>query len=86
VFVPDAVLENSLQASCDGLENRIIAKDILHQIKLHLSEQQNALLYFKYNRHFSMKLIGNLFGVSEQRISQIHSETIKDIKKRWSVR
>ena len=84
VCVPKDLVENTIYLSCNGLEKRLIAKDILHQITLQLTEHQNMIMYWHYTKHFSMKLIGNLIGVSEQRISQIHSKTIEGIRQKWT--
>jgi RNA polymerase sigma factor for flagellar operon FliA len=71
--------------SGDGLESRLIAKDLLHKIKLSLSERDYKVLHLYYAGKYTMKEIGRMLGVTEARISQIHSKMIQGIREKWSL-
>lgn len=46
-----------------------------------VSLEAEVLLYLYYRRELSMGQIGQVLGVSESRISQLHGEAIRDIRR-----
>ena len=85
ICVPKDMVENTINHASDGLESRIIAKDILFKIQQHFSERECEILHMYYVKQYKMKRIGGIMGISEARVSQIHSDTIKEIREKWSL-
>ena len=83
ICVPKNLVENTINHSGDGLESRLIAKDILYKIKLWLPEREYKLLSLYYMENQTMKEISKELGVTEARISQIHSKMIPKLKSRY---
>ena len=83
ICVPKDMVEDTINCSGDGLESRLIAKDILYKIKSDLPEKEYTIIYLYHYKQYSMKLIGCMLGLSEARISQIHSRLIPELKNRY---
>ena len=83
ICVPRDMVEDTINCSGDGLESRLIAKDILHKIKSWLPETDYTIIYLYYYKRYNMKQIGALLDVSEGWVSQVHSRTINNIKSRY---
>jgi len=66
----------------DILENEKIS--LLTNLISELKENKRSVLTLYYFENLNFKEIGQVLGVSESRISQIHSETIKDLKQKMN--
>jgi RNA polymerase sigma factor for flagellar operon FliA len=72
-------------ASCDpnggdvGLENRESAQALVHAVE-RLPERERDIVALYYFKGVKFKELGRLFGVSEPRISQLHSRAMTRLK------
>ncbi len=81
VFVPD---ENNLPANghddpfdlCYRQEQR----EIVDRAAAQLPERERAVLSLYYEQDMSMRQIGNMLGIDESRVSQIHSAAIARLR------
>ncbi|QLA70377.1 RNA polymerase sigma factor FliA [Enterobacter pasteurii] len=65
----------------------VLAKDLVQQISNEikfLPKREQLLLNLYYQQELNMKEIGVLLGITETRVSQLHSQTIKRIRARLS--
>ena len=74
------MVENTVFLSGDGLEDRVVKKDLLFKAQLCLGRKYWRVIQFYYLDGLTMREIGNLIGVSEGRISQLHAEAIRRLK------
>ncbi|XTZ39326.1 RNA polymerase sigma factor FliA [Salmonella enterica] len=58
-----------------------ITKQISNEIKA-LPEREQMLLNLYYQQELNMKEVGGLLGITETRVSQLHSQTIKRLRAR----
>ena len=72
---------------CDTLESKETFDDfgeILELISFDIGKQAENMLRCYYADDLSMKEFGNLFGVSESRVSQLFTSYKQEIRQRWS--
>jgi len=68
-------ISNSLQGPVDELQAADF-KSALAQAITTLPERERLMMSLYYNEELNLKEIGEVLGVSESRVSQIHSQTI----------
>ena len=83
VYVPKDMVEDTINCSGDGLESRLIAKDILHRIKSDLPEDEYTIIYLYHYKNYNMKQIGAMLDVSEGWVSQVHTRIVDNIKSKY---
>jgi RNA polymerase sigma factor (sigma-70 family) len=81
IYVPRDMVEDTIFCSGDGLEQKLIKKDMLHKIKTWLCEDDYMIVYLYYFKQYRMKQIGSMLGVSEGWISQVHKRVINNLRK-----
>ena len=58
-----------------------LTKQISKEIR-ELPEREQMLLNLYYQQELNMKEVGSLLGITETRVSQLHSQTIKRLRAR----
>ena len=58
-----------------------LAVQISDEIK-HLPEREQTLLNLYYQQELNMKEVGYILGITETRVSQLHSQAIKRLRAR----
>jgi DNA-directed RNA polymerase specialized sigma subunit len=86
IYTPREYVENTILASCNGTEGKVIKKDILAKIPNLLTERQYKIIRLYYFNRLTMKETGKVLGITEARVSQIHSQTIRLLRKLTSER
>ncbi len=76
----DSVEDSSTGNPLEDLESREM-KEVLARLIKRLPEKARLALTLYYYERLTFKEIGKILNVSESRISQIHSETIKTLKR-----
>jgi len=66
-------LSQPLVSPLDGVENDSLKKSLAHAIT-QLPERERLVLALYYDEELNLKEIGQIIGVSESRVSQIHSQ------------
>ncbi len=56
---------------------------LLYQILLELDEKERTVLVLYYYKGFTFAQIGEMFGVTESRMCQIHTKAISRLKAKW---
>ena len=74
---------NSFVSPYDGLQRESLKKALAEAIT-QLPERERMVLALYYNEELNLKEIGLVLGVSESRISQIHSQAAARLKARLS--
>ncbi|WP_435927738.1 RNA polymerase sigma factor FliA [Dryocola sp. BD613] len=92
-------LEELQEESADGFEqpgsqheklnplNNLMIKKLINQISHEISalpEREQLLLNLYYQQDLNMKEVGALLGITETRVSQLHSHAIKRLRARLS--
>jgi RNA polymerase sigma factor for flagellar operon FliA len=83
IYVPKDMVEDTVFLSGDGLEERIIKKDLLFKARLCLNERYWEIIRLYYLKRLTMKQIGKRMSVTESRISQLHARAIECLRKRF---
>ncbi len=84
--------ENSISVTSDSEEfinphegaARDAMKQSLAQAITHLPERERMVLALYYNEELNLKEVGQILGVSESRVSQIHSQAAARLRTRMS--
>jgi DNA-directed RNA polymerase specialized sigma subunit len=84
ICVPRRFIEDSDLHCGDGLEGKLIAKDLLYKIELWLADRDYLLISLYYFGGLTMKETGRILGVTEARVSQIHSGIIDYLRDRFN--
>lgn len=69
--------------------NEVLLQDLTKQISneiKQLPEREQTLLNLYYQQDLNMKEVGVLLGITETRVSQLHSQTVKRLRARLEVR
>ena len=81
----DALLSDKQDASFDGpfhdIEQDAFQKSLANTIRT-LPEREALVLSLYYDEELNLKEIGSVIGVSESRVSQIHSQAMMRLKAR----
>jgi DNA-directed RNA polymerase specialized sigma subunit len=81
ICVPKDMVENTINLSGDGIEDRVIAKDMIHKFKLWLPEKRWRRLE-QYYHGDTLKEIADCEGVSEAAISEYNKISREKLKQR----
>jgi len=68
-------ITETLSGPVDSLQNNAFQAALAESIKT-LPERERILMGLYYNEELNLKEIGEVLGVSESRVSQIHSQTV----------
>lgn len=75
-------IASSANASCDPeytLEEKVIRQSLIEAVD-ELSEKERLVVSMYYYDELTLKEIGSVLGVTESRVSQIHSKVLKKLK------
>ena len=75
------VVLRDLLAGRDESRTRRERRDLWELVTFPLDVDQRTLLFLYYDRGLTMLKIGEIFGYSESRISQLHSEAVDEIRR-----
>jgi RNA polymerase sigma factor for flagellar operon FliA len=78
-------LEVVADPEADAPHEALSRTEILSLAKGHLSDQEIAIINFKYFNDFPMREIGELTGLSESRVCKIHARLLDRLKDRFRV-
>ena len=82
----DSALEFSageLPGPCDGFQREVFKKHLVRAIDS-LPEREKLVLALYYDEELNLREIGEVIGVSESRVSQIHSLAVMRLRSRLS--
>ena len=79
ICVPKDLVENSIYSSCDGVEAAVIQKDLVKKAILSLDGHPGLanIIVMYYAGGLKMREIGEMFGLTTQRISQLHGKAME---------
>lgn len=77
--VNDSLISSKIETPESQLENKETRKLLIEGIKS-LSEKQRQVITLYYYEELTLKEISKVLGVSESRVSQIHSNAVKILK------
>ncbi len=61
-------------------EYRVVSKELAARLTRGLNQHQRMIVLFYYFEQLTMKQIGETIGLSESRVSQLHAQTLRQIK------
>lgn len=81
--VPQYLVENTIFLSGDGLEGRLIKKDLVYKAQRWLNNSERRVIQLYYLDGLTMRQTGEVLGLTESRISQIHKKAISHLRERF---
>jgi DNA-directed RNA polymerase specialized sigma subunit len=84
ICVPKDLVENTIYASCNGVEASVIQKDLISKAMLALTDEPRLsyIISMYYSGELNMRQIGEKLGVSRARVSQLHRIAMRIMRKR----
>ncbi|MCA1932504.1 MAG: FliA/WhiG family RNA polymerase sigma factor [Calditerrivibrio sp.] len=81
----DLTLIDTIKSYIDGPEETVTNEQLINKLGSmidELGEKERLVITLYYFEELTMKEIGEVLGISESRVSQIHSETVKKLRKK----
>jgi len=81
----DLTLIDTIKSYVSSPEEMVSKEQIIEKLGMlidELSEKERLVITLYYYEELTMKEIGEVLRISESRVSQIHSETVKKLRKR----
>lgn len=81
----DLTLIDTIKSYVDGPEETVTNEQLITRLGSiidELAEKEKLVITLYYFEELTMKEIGEVLGISESRVSQIHSETVKKLRKK----
>lgn len=80
---PEEQIPGSQQSPFDGLQSDTLRRELARAIS-QLPERERLVLALYYDEELNLKEIGHVLGVSESRVSQIHSQATLRLRSRMA--
>ncbi len=79
------VLEDKMQLDPLDLIEQREGMDLLREAIKHLPRRERQVIIFYYFKNFNLREIGEIMGISESRVSQIHGRALLNLKSQLKV-
>jgi RNA polymerase sigma factor for flagellar operon FliA len=80
-YEPEAIESDGLEHPVAAIEDREL-RDLMRGEILKLPEREKLVLSLYYDEGFTLAEIGNVLGVTESRVSQIHTKSVLHLRSR----